>query len=283
VHLLKILGLLEKLESTISELYAAFSRSFGDDPEAALFFDQMSMEESLHANLVKFQRRIVRPNIKDCKEIDFDAQEVEKTIEEVMSAIKTSEHLSLEAALKMSLEIENGMAEQHYRNTVQRSCPDIVKLMNSLTSYDCRHSDAFLLFAKKKGFNFNIKQSSYIPVCPSTEDIKISPPHSDEDSTENASGISKKLVERIEYLYEWQDKMDYYKVLGVSVAASSNQIRLAFHKLAKEFHPDMHIDPPLKILEKLNSVFSRMALAYSTLMNERSRLKYNESLPSRHH
>lgn len=279
MHILKILDLLEKLESTISKLYAAFSRSFVDDPETSRFFDQMSIEESLHANLVKFQRRIVRPNIKDCKEIDFDAREVEKAIEEVVRAIKTSERLSLEAALKLSLDIENGMAEQHYRNTIQRSFPDIVKLMNSLTSFDCRHSDAFLLFAKKRGFDFDIKQSTFIPVCPITEDIKISPQPSDEENT----SVSKELIERIEYLYEWQDKMDYYKVLGIRESASSNQIRLAFYKIAKEFHPDMHTDLTPKLLVKLNSVFSRMALAYSTLMNESSRLKYNESLPSRHH
>ena len=166
MNLLKILGLLEKLESTISELYATFSLSFGDDPGAALFFDQMSMEESLHANLVKFQRRVVIPNIKDCKDIDFDAGEVEKTIEEATRIIKTGGHLSLETALKMSLTIESRLAEQHYQTTVQRSFPDIVKLMNSLTSYDCRHFDAFVLFAKEKGFNFNITQSACFPARP---------------------------------------------------------------------------------------------------------------------
>jgi len=283
VQILKILGLLEKLESTISRLYSTFARSFRDDNSAAQFFDQMSMEESLHANLVKFQRRIVTSNIKDCKEIDFDAQEVEKTIEEVMRVIETNERLSLEAALKISLDLENSMAERHYQTAVQRSLPDIVKLMNSLTSFDCRHFDAFLSYAQKKGFNFEMEKNSYISVCTtaSIENIKITQRYSEEESAKKGLGTSKEFVERIEYLYEWQDKMDYYKVLGVRVTASSNEIKRTYHKLAKELHPDMHINLPQNIFKKLNSVFSRITLAYSILMNEGSRLKYNKSLPSR--
>ncbi len=35
---------------------------------------------------------------------------------------------------------------------------------------------------------------------------------------------------------------DYYEILGVSRAASQEEIRKAFRKLAKEYHPDVNRD-----------------------------------------
>ena len=64
------------------------------------------------------------------------------------------------------------------------------------------------------------------------------------------------------------DKRDYYEVLGVSKNASDDEIKSAFRKLAKKYHPDINKDPDAP--EK----FKEAQEAYAVLSNKNKRSHY---------
>lgn len=50
--------------------------------------------------------------------------------------------------------------------------------------------------------------------------------------------------------------VDYYKVLGVSRLASSEEIKAGFREAAKRYHPDVHGDATLELFKKVNEAYS---------------------------
>lgn len=67
------------------------------------------------------------------------------------------------------------------------------------------------------------------------------------------------------------DKRDYYDVLGISKSATEAEIKSAFRKKAKEFHPDLNKDNP-EAAEK----FKEAQEAYSVLSDENKRKMYDQ-------
>lgn len=67
------------------------------------------------------------------------------------------------------------------------------------------------------------------------------------------------------------DKRDYYEVLGVSKSASDSEIKSAYRKLAKQYHPDMH--PGDKEAE---AKFKEASEAYAVLSDADKRRQYDQ-------
>lgn len=61
---------------------------------------------------------------------------------------------------------------------------------------------------------------------------------------------------------------DPYEVLGIQRGASKDEIKAAYRKLAKQYHPDMHVNNPLK--ELAQEKFIEVQEAYDQLMNDSS-------------
>ena len=67
------------------------------------------------------------------------------------------------------------------------------------------------------------------------------------------------------------EKRDYYEVLGLQKGASEDEIKKAYRKLAKEYHPDLH--PGDKEAE---AKFKEVGEAYEVLSDADKRAKYDQ-------
>ena len=66
-------------------------------------------------------------------------------------------------------------------------------------------------------------------------------------------------------------RRDFYGILGVSRSSSTNQIKKAYRRLAKEMHPDRNPDDP-----DANEKFQELSSAYEALSDPEKRKLYDK-------
>ncbi len=67
------------------------------------------------------------------------------------------------------------------------------------------------------------------------------------------------------------DKRDYYEVLGINRNASADEIKSAFRKLSKKYHPDLNPDDPTA-----EEKFKEINEAYQVLSNQDKKARYDQ-------
>ena len=92
------------------------------------------------------------------------------------------------------------------------------------------------------------------------------------------------LSRRVEILiaYDRIKTKNHFDVLGIEPGANDAQVKEAYFRLAKRFHPDTHHDPTLADLrDQLEAVFIRLGAAYDVLRNPRTRAGHEAELATR--
>jgi tetratricopeptide (TPR) repeat protein len=113
------------------------------------------------------------------------------------------------------------------------------------------------------------------PLMPSAASVPpVSPPETPRAGEEGAE-------RRREILEAWEGlrTRTHFEVLGLERSARETDVKEAYFRLAKRFHPDVHHDASLADLrDKLEAVFIRLGEAYEVLRDPRKRGSYEERL-----
>ncbi|MBA4371401.1 MAG: hypothetical protein C0402_00920 [Thermodesulfovibrio sp.] len=275
MHILKMLAPLEELETKMAGLYEWFSRIFSEDIDASSFFYRVSVEEVVHANIIKYQRRLVTQNPKSFSEIDMDVASIRKVLSDIDAIRDAAEPPGLEDALRHAIDLEHSTAEEHNRTLIGKSNPEVERLLRGLGAFDCRHITCFHEFAAKRGFEsiagkFHLAQA----------EKSVSEASRAAAAAVDTHRMGRELLEKVEYLFTWQKTMGYYKFLGVREHATEQQIRHSYLKIVKEFHPDRYFGSPEDIALKLHAIIEYAVDAHETLSNPEKRRVYDAKLKS---
>lgn len=117
------------------------------------------------------------------------------------------------------------------------------------------------------------------PLAPPKRDPGTSP--EPQEATSALDEVPSTIAQDIEYVnhtYQTLAKKDFYSMLGVSSRVELPEIKAAYYKLARRFHPDRFYgvgDPVLK--EKVDIIFSTINVAYETLKNTKARTAYDNA------
>jgi len=116
--------------------------------------------------------------------------------------------------------------------------------------------------------------------------VELSGKSGEANATSRATGgwkISEDMPfeDRVRSLYLELENLNYYQLLGIDRAASAEDIKKAYHRMTREYHPDkLFRDGDVELRGRLQNIFAEITQAYKTLSNPDLKKEYDASLKS---
>ena len=85
-------------------------------------------------------------------------------------------------------------------------------------------------------------------------------------------------IQKVNELHENIHDINHYDLLGINIKASFEEIKKAYLKMAKTYHPDSHYNVSGDIKDKLTTILSYINKAFQTLSEKTQREEYNAHL-----
>jgi curved DNA-binding protein CbpA len=90
--------------------------------------------------------------------------------------------------------------------------------------------------------------------------------------------VPRDVVRKIEDIFNTYEKIGFYGILGINEKSTQDEIKKAYYRAVKEFHPDEH--PNLKsseLRDKLHAIFTFVTRAYKTLSDPEKKMEYDSA------
>jgi tetratricopeptide (TPR) repeat protein len=102
-----------------------------------------------------------------------------------------------------------------------------------------------------------------------------------EEVLEEACETPRETVEKVETMYAKCKNANNYDLLGVQRGAADHEIRKAYYKAAKQFHPDLNFSLSKDMKNKLIEIFTCITNAYLSLKESEKEKQYESTAEPR--
>jgi len=236
-------------------------------------------EQDLYDGLA-YQMRDITLNIFPFFDGKFKFQEREKFAEEEFKSKITIPDLIEEGIRRMKYhpQLEKFMEKKapfpKSEDLIDHLTDKEMKILNKIEG-----SSSTDVLLQKGGFSPEFFwKSLYLFYCLNLIDFKDveKVPVKKEKPKKVAEKYPDKRIAEVVALGERLSTMDYYQILNISKNASPYQVKTAYFRLARKYHPDC-FDPdlPSDIKSKIKDVFDHIAKAYNTLSDEEKKKDYD--------
>jgi len=74
------------------------------------------------------------------------------------------------------------------------------------------------------------------------------------------------------------DELDYFQILKVNQNASPEEVKIAYFRESRQYHPDKFYNEPPEVAKKVTMIFKRITEAYKILSDPETRDVYTKSI-----